>query len=92
MIAAHTRLRDMFTHRFLAFAIGCLLGELLPGCTSQPGTMPDAGPLPSCASVGCTASSALCKRDGECSCPQADGKIVECQRELPDAGAEIDAP
>ena len=40
-----------------------------------------AAGLPSCPSVGCSNSQLLpCKRDGECTCTNAQGDVNTCQR------------
>ena len=36
--------------------------------------------LPSCASVGCPEPTSACTVSGRCSCLQADGGVVSCER------------
>lgn len=75
-------------------AIGFTLGYFLAGCASPARAAPDAvTTLPPCSSVGCANGAALCKRNGQCACPQSDGTSVACQRvpAPPDAAPEPDA-
>lgn len=80
------------------------LGACLSGCTLADDptldrdaySAPDAA-LPLCTAAGCAdEQSLLCTHAGRCSCPQADGGLVACERApivVIDGGrAKVDAP
>lgn len=68
-------MRIIYLALFTLACTCCSLG------TRSPDPSPDAvGPPQSCASYGSDCQTALCARDGSCSCELPDGMTVTCER------------
>jgi hypothetical protein len=82
-------------HFLALLACAALVVTTIAGaaCTSPARATSDAGPPPTCTSVGCGDEDLYCTRAGRCTCPQPSGDVVECERpatppddaQLPDA-------